>query len=214
MAALRVVLADDHQMFRSGIKQLLQNDPNIKVVGQAGNGIDLLDILADTKCDCVVLDLSMPQMDGLESLKEITDKYPKTKCIILTMQKDAEHFKHAMSYGACGYVLKDSAFDQLILAIKTVAKGKHFASPDISEIIADQYVRHQDSGDDPSLEILTSREKDVLRLVASGNANKNIASKLKISIRTVETHRSRIIHKLGIKTTAGLVKYALLKGLN
>jgi two-component system response regulator NreC len=130
------------------------------------------------------------------------------------MQKDHEHFKHAMAAGACGYLLKDSAFDQLVLAIKVVMKGKNFISPAISNLIAEQYVRSMDQGgDDPSLEILTAREKQILTCIADGKANKNIATQLKISIRTVETHRSRLIQKLGLKTTASLVKYAISKGL-
>lgn len=213
MKTLRVVLADDHQMFRTGLRKLLQEDGGIKVVGQAADGVELMEILPTVTFDCIVLDLSMPNMDGLESLQEIHSSFPKARCLVLTMQKDAEHFKKAMQYGAKGYVLKDCAFEQLTRAIKTVCAGKNFVSPSITETITDQYVRGLDSGDDPSLELLTSRECDVLKLVAQGLANKNIAVRLKISIRTVETHRSHIIQKLGIKTTAGLVKYAITKGL-
>ena len=118
-----------------------------------------------------------------------------------------------MANGASGYILKDNAFDLLVMAIKMVMKGKTYISPAISELIAEQYVRSIKEGDVPSLEILTTREKEILKLVAQGNANKNIATRLKISIRTAETHRSRLIHKLGLKTTAALVKYALDKGL-
>lgn len=209
----RLILADDHQMFRSGLKQLLTADKLFKVVGQAANGVELMDLLAHTKADCIILDLSMPEMDGLESLKEITAKYPKLRCLVLTMQQDVEHFKCAIAYGAKGYVLKDCAFEELSLAIKTVMKDKQFVSPAISSLITDAYIQASPSNGEASLEILTNRERDVLKLVAAGLANKNIATQLKISIRTVETHRSRIIHKLGIKTTAGLVKYALAKGI-
>jgi two-component system, NarL family, response regulator NreC len=212
--SIRVILADDHEMFRAGLKGLLDKNPDFKVVGQAEDGEDLLEKLAAVRTDCVVIDLSMPKMDGLATLKEIRKKFPKIKSLVLTMQKDEEHFKHAMAAGAMGYLLKDSAFDQLVMAIKVIMKGKNFISPAISNMIAEQYVRSSvEQTDVPSLEILTGREKEILRLVAQGQANKNIASKLKISIRTVETHRSRLIHKLGIKTAAGLVKYAIAKGL-
>jgi len=213
MAIVRIILADDHEMLRAGLKGLLDKEPDFKVVAQAEDGEQLLDKLGSVKADCVVMDLSMPNLDGLATLKEIKKQFPKVKCLVLTMQKDQEHFKSAMANGASGYILKDNAFDLLVMAIKMVMKGKSYISPAISELIAEQYVRSIKDGDMPSLEILTAREKEILKLVAQGNANKNIAARLKISIRTAETHRSRLIHKLGFKTTAALVKYALAKGL-
>ncbi|MBF0503569.1 MAG: response regulator transcription factor [Candidatus Omnitrophica bacterium] len=213
MACVRIILADDHEILRAGLKGLLDREPDFKVVAQARDGEDLLEKLASVKADCVVMDLSMPNLDGLATLKEIRKDFPHIKCLVLTMQKDQEHFKRAMAFGASGYVLKDNAFDLLVMAIKMVMKNKTFVSPAISELITEQYVRSVKEGDVPSLEILTVREKEILKLVAQGNANKNIATRLKISIRTVETHRNRLIHKLGFKTTAALVKYALAKGL-
>ena len=213
MANVRIILADDHEMLRAGLKSLLDRELDFKVVAQAQDGEQLLDKLACVKTDCVVMDLSMPNLDGLATLKEIKKRFPKVKCLVLTMQKDQEHFKSAIANGASGYVLKDNAFDLLVMAIKMVMKGKSYISPAISELITEQYVRSIKDGDMPSLEILTAREKEILKLVAQGNANKNIASRLKISIRTAETHRSRLIHKLGLKTTAALVQYAMSKGL-
>jgi len=213
MALIRIILADDHEMLRAGLKGLLDKQPDFKVVAQAEDGEQLLSKLATVRTDCVVMDLSMPNLDGLATLKEIKKNFPKVKCLVLTMQKDQEHFKSAMANGAAGYILKDNAFDLLVMAIKMVMKGKSYISPAISELIAEQYVRSIKDGDMPSLEILTTREKEILKLVAQGHANKNIATRLKISIRTAETHRSRLIHKLGFKTTASLVKYALAKGL-
>ncbi len=213
MSAIRVMLTDDHEMFRSGLRGLLEKNSDFKVVAEAADGEILLQKLKSTKIDCVVLDLSMPNMDGLETLKELRQKYPKLKVLVLTMQKDIEHFKRAMANGACGFILKDCAFEQLVMAIKIIMKGKSFVSPSISDYITEQYVRSIEESDTPSLEILTNREKQILIFIAKGAANKNIASSLKISIRTVETHRSRLIHKLGIKTAVGLVKYALSKGV-
>jgi len=213
MSIIRIILADDHEMFRSGLKGLLEKQPDVKVVGQAKDGEELMEKLSSLRVDCAVVDLSMPNMDGLATLKEIRKKFPKVKSLVLTMQKDAEHFKHAIAAGACGYILKDSAFDQLVMAIKIIMKGKNFISPAISDMITEQYVRSVEESDIPSLEILTQRERQILALIAQGQANKNIGSKLKISIRTVETHRSRLIQKLNIKTAAGLVKYAIAKGL-
>jgi len=214
MSTIRIVLADDHEILRAGLKGLLEKEPDLKVVAQARDGEDLLEKLSSAKADCVVMDLSMPNMDGLTTLKVIRKKFPKIKSLVLTMQKDVEHFKHAMAAGARGYILKDSAFDHLVMAIKVIMKGKNFISPAISNLIAEQYVRSMDQkGDEPSLEILTLREKEILRRIAEGKANKNIAAALKISIRTVETHRSHLIQKLGLKTPASLVKYAISKGL-
>ena len=213
MAGVRIILADDHEILRAGLKSLLDREPDFKVVAQARDGQELLDKLTSSKADCVVMDLSMPNLDGLATLKEIRKDFPKIKCLVLTMQKDQEHFKRAMANGASGYVLKDNAFDLLVMAIKMVMKGKTFISPAISDLIAEQYVHSVQEGDVPSLEILTQREKEILSLVARGDANKNIATRLKISVRTVETHRNRLIHKLGFKTTAALVKYAMDKGL-
>jgi DNA-binding NarL/FixJ family response regulator len=213
MAVVRIVLADDHEILRAGLKGLLDRQPDFKVVAQAKDGEELLEKLTSVKADCVVMDLSMPNLDGLATLKEIRQKFPKIKCLVLTMQKDQEHFKRAMAFGASGYVLKDNAFDLLVMAIKMVMKNKTFVSPAMSDLITEQYVRSIKDGDVPSLEILTVREREILKLVAQGYANKNIATHLKISIRTVETHRNRLIHKLGFKTTAALVKYALAKGL-
>lgn len=209
----KVGLADDHAIFRAGLKSLINQDSQFQVVAEAHNGIELLEKLKSVKCDLVVLDLSMPEMDGIAAIPVIRQKYPKTKLLILTMQKDAEHFKLANTKGADGYLLKDDAYDQLILGMKVVMKGKKYISPKISGIVADRFVRSLDEADAPSLEILTPRERQVLKYVAQGLANKTVAVKLKISIRTVETHRVNLTNKLGIKTTARLVKYALEKGL-
>jgi DNA-binding NarL/FixJ family response regulator len=211
---VKIVLTDDHEMLRVGLKGLLEKEPDFKVVAQAKDGEELLEKLPSVKADCLVIDLSMPNMDGLATLKEIRKKFPKIKSLVLTMQKDAEHFKHAMAAGACGYILKDSAITQLVMAIKMVMKGKQFISPAIANLIAEQYVRSMDQeGDTPSLEILTAREKQILRGIAEGKANKNIAAALKISPRTVENHRGHLTQKLGLKTPASLVKYAISKGL-
>ena len=208
-----IILADDHAIFRAGLKGLLNKDSQFKVVAEARNGEDLLSKLKSTHCHLIVLDLSMPEMDGIAALKTIRQKYPKIKILVLTMQKDVEHFKHAMMAGAGGYLLKDDAYEQLPLAIKIVMKGKQYISPAIAELTTDRFIRSLDDLEGPSLEILTKRELEILKLIANSSSNKNAASKLKISIRTVETHRANLSNKLGIKTTASLVKYAIAKGL-
>ena len=213
MSKFKIVLADDHEIFREGLRSLVDKDQALEIVGEAQDGEELLTQLKKVKCDVVVTDLSMPNMDGIAAIKIIRKKYPKVKILVLTMLKDHEHFKYAMANGASGYLLKDDAFDQLSMAIKLIMKGKQYVSSSVSALETDRFLRSLDESEAPSSGILTKRERQVLELVAGGLANKNIASKLKISIRTVEAHRTNLTNKLGIKTTAGLVKFAISKGL-
>ena len=210
----KIILADDHHIFRAGLKSLIEKDSEFKVVAEAQDGEQLLEKLPAHKADLVVLDLSMPHMDGLETLKEIRKKYSKLKILILTMLKDQEHLKHALAGGANGYLLKDDAYDQLLMGLKVILKkDKQFISPAVSAMVTDHFVRSMDEVDTPSIEILTQREQEILKCIAQGLPNKAIATKLKISIRTVETHRGNLSMKLGLKNTAALVKYAISKGL-
>lgn len=213
MAFYRIILADDHTMFREGLKSLIEKEPSLKVVGEAKDGEDLLEKLGVVRCDLVILDLSMPQMDGMVAIQAVRRQFPHVHILVLTMQKDYEHFRHAMAYGALGYVLKEDAHEQLIAAVRALKKGKRFVSPTVSTLLTERVLRSFDEVETPSLEILTKREKQILRCIAEGDSNKNIAAKLKISVRTVETHRAHLGDKLGIKTTAGLVKYALSKDI-
>lgn len=213
MSKYRIILADDHELFREGLKSLISKEEDFEVVAQAGNGEILLDQLKKHPCDLVILDLSMPQMDGMAALKHITKKHKKIKVLVLTMLNDHEHFKHAILNGACGYLLKDDAYEQLILALKYVSKGKQYVSSSVATIITERVIRSMDEAAQPSLDILTKREKEILKHISNGLPNKQVASKLNISVRTVETHRANLNAKLGIKTTAGLVKFAIAKGL-
>lgn len=213
MKMYRIVLVDDHRMFRAGLKELIDKESDLKVVGQAGHGGDLLSLLKTTKCDLVVLDISMPSLDGISTLEEIKKKFSSVQVLMLTMQKDHEHFKLAMSKGAAGYILKDDAFEGLILAIRAISRGKSFVSPSVASLVTDRFIRSLDDIETPSLEVLTAREKEVLRQIAIGLPNKKIAAKFKISVRTVETHRFHLMEKLGIKNVANLVKFAISKGM-
>jgi len=209
----KIAIADDHHIFRAGLKSLIDKDPLFKVVIEASDGEQLLEKLKHQKCDLALLDISMPNRDGLSTLLEIKKRFPKLKVMVLTMQKDQEHFKHAMKNGASGYMLKDDAYEQLILGIKIVLKEKQFISPAIANVMTDYYVRSLDAAESSSLDLLTKRELQILKMIASGMANKNIATRLKLSTRTVETHRANLSRKLGARNTASLVKYALSKGL-
>jgi two-component system, NarL family, response regulator NreC len=211
----RIILTDDHEMFRAGLKSLINQEVQLTVAGEARDGVELLRRLQILNCDCIVLDLSMPNMDGVEAMKIIRRKYPKVKVLVLTMQRDPTHFRRAMEQGAWGYVLKDDAYEQLVLALKTIMAGKKFISPSISAFLTDRFTTWEDPDEQnlPSLESLTYRERQILKLIANGLANKQIALKLNISIRTAETHRLNLNRKLKINSTAGLVKYAIAQGL-
>lgn len=213
MNGCRIIIADDHSIVREGLKGVIQQEPPLKVVGEAANGKELLALLGTLKCDLVVMDIAMPEMDGLTALKEIKRRHPGVKVIIFSMLKDYEHFEHARAHGASGYLAKDDAGDELVRAIKTVLQGKNYVSPSVTTLLAGRQLRAMENGESPSIEILTKREKQVLELVAKGLANKNIAAELKISIHTVENHRAHLSDKLGLKNTAALVKYAMAKGL-
>ncbi|MCA9407726.1 MAG: response regulator transcription factor [Candidatus Omnitrophica bacterium] len=213
MNKTKIVIADDHGFVREGIKRLIEQEPEYQIVAEASDGEELLAKLDVSRCDLVVLDLSMPKLDGIEALKEIKRKYPKLKVLVLSMLKDYKHFEHAMANGASGFMAKDDACDQLNKAIRKIIEGKRFISPSVSILLEDRLVRSFDEVGGPSLEILTKREKEILKLIANGMASKNIALGLKISSRTVANHRANICDKLGFHTTAALVKYAMSKGL-
>ena len=209
----KIILADDHDILRAGLKSLIEKESQFSVVGEAKDGEELLSQLKDSSCDLVILDLSMPHLDGIAALKVIKRRYPKIKILVLTMQKDPEHFRQAMKAGASGYLLKEDAYQQLILGLKMILRNKKFVSPSVSALVADRYIRSLDEWETPSLEIFTKREREILKLIAQGLPNKGIAAKMKISVRTVETHRANLSNKLGIKNTAGLVRYAVSKGI-
>jgi DNA-binding NarL/FixJ family response regulator len=209
----KIIIVDDHPLVRVGLKEVINKDPDLSVVAEAGDGGQLMDILSSRKCDLIVTDIAMPNIDGLVALKQVHSKYPKIKVLVLSMMKDYQHFQQAIGYGASGYLVKDDVADQLVLAIKCILKGSKFVSPSVSKVLVDRQLRAIENGEVPSLEILTRREKQILSMIAQGLANKNIASKLKISNRTVEHHRFNLTEKLGFKTPAALVNYARTKGL-
>ena len=212
MPKSKIILADDHPFVRVGLKELINKDPGLTVVAEAKDGQALLEILVHKKCDLVVMDISMPEMDGVTAVKELHEKFRGIKVLILSMLKDYPHFKEVMAHGASGYMVKDDAPEQLVSAIKSILKGKKYVSPSVTTMLADRELRSLDEAI-PSLEILTKREKQILTMIAKAMPNKNMASELKISIRTVEHHRTNLTDKLGFKDTASLVKYAISKGL-
>ncbi|SPD74909.1 Oxygen regulatory protein NreC [uncultured Desulfobacterium sp.] len=213
MKPYRIMLADDHVLFRQGIKNILENAVDLTVVGEAGDGIKLLELLKKTIADLVVLDISMPNLRGIEAAREIKAVSPDTKVLILTMHREKEYVYHAVSAGAEGYLLKEDADTELFAAIENIRKGKPYISPLLSGELTREFIQASRKGSplSPSTP-LTLREREILKLIAEGASNKDIADLLYISIRTVENHRANIMRKLGIKQTANLVKYAIREG--
>jgi DNA-binding NarL/FixJ family response regulator len=201
---IRVIVADDHIIFRQGLLKLLQFAEGISVAGEAGDGKEALNMILKESPDIAVLDISMPGISGIEIAQELQVIGSGTKVIYLTMHNDVLTAKKALTSGVSGFILKDDAFEDLLYAIKAVASGGKFISPSISDkILQPSPPRVVEKN------ILTAREREILKLIASGLTNKKIADKLSISIKTVETHRARILQKLDFHTTAELVKYAI-----
>ncbi len=211
MSSYRVVLADDHALFRGGVRRILEEIKGVEVIGEAGDGLALLELLKTTTPDLVVLDISMPNLRGLEAIREIKKLQPRTHVLMLTMHKEGDYLSQALTAGASGYLLKQEADPELVNAVQTIRLGKTYLSPHISDLVPDLLRRRQEPGGLPK-EVLTHREREIVKLLVDGKTSKEIAELLYISLRTVQNHRANIMHKLNIKRTADLVKYALHKG--
>lgn len=210
MPPYRILLADDHTLFRKGIRNIIESASDLEVVGEAEDGLHLLDILKKKVADLVILDISMPNLRGIEATREIKIIAPMVKVLILTMHKDKEFVCHAFRAGAEGYLLKEDADTELFTAINNIRNGDNYISPLLSGKLTYELILATPKGaaaepPDP----LTLREREVLKLIAEGGTNKEIAEALSISIRTVENHRANMMRKLKIRKTANLVKYAI-----
>jgi len=212
MEALKVVIADDHRLVRAGIRSLLEEIADVEVIGEAGNGRELLELLASCRPDLVLADIAMPEMNGLEAAMAIASLYPDVKVMILSMYASEEYVWRAFEAGAGGYLLKDAAPVELELSIKTVMNGSKYMSPVVSQQVVDDYVRHS-SGGVSWKEMLTPRQREVWQLIAEGKSTKDIAAELQISPKTVETHRLQLMERLGVYDVVGLVKLAIKAGL-
>jgi len=211
---LRILLADDHIVMRSGLRALLERQPNLEVVGESENGRETVELAASLGPDVVVMDVGMPILNGIEATKTIVTQRPATAVVILSMHADESYVMRALKAGARGYLLKDSAASDLISAIHAVSQNKSFFSPKVSRILAEDYVRVlKQKGAVDSYDLLTNREREILQLVAEGKANKEVATALNISPYTVETHRRHILEKLNLHNPAELILYAVRKGI-
>jgi two-component system, NarL family, response regulator NreC len=205
---IRVVLADDHTLVRQGLKSLLERE-GIQVVGEAQDGQEVLQLAAKHSPDVAVIDISMPILNGLDAARELKRSAPKTKTILLTRHDEDEYLIEALRAGVKGYVLKNQAASDLVHAIQVVCRGQVYLSPGMSSVVVDAYLSKTELPVDP----ITSRQREVLQLIAEGKSTKDIASLLGISVKTADSHRSRLMRKLDIHEVASLVRYAVRKGL-
>lgn len=212
MEPFRIILADDHRMFRHGIRRILADVEGIAIAGEASDGLELLKLLLHTPADLLVLDISMPGMRGIEASKEIKSLYPHIKILILTMHRDLEYFQHAIAAGAVGFVLKEDADEALVTAIKAIQRGEVFISPLLKEDLTDHIFQQPGKAKERQNNRLTTREKEVLKLIAEGNTSREIADLFSISVRTVQHHRANLMNKLNLHKTADLVKFAIRRG--
>jgi len=209
---IRILLADDHNVMRRGLRLLLESQPEFSVVAEASDGRQAVDQAEALSPDVAVLDIGMPNLNGIEAAQRIAAARPATAIVILSMHSDEGYVLRALKAGAKGYLLKDSAEGDLIGAIKAVTQGKMFFSPEVSRMLVDDYVRQiRTRGVDDSYDLLTTREREILQLVAEGKSNKEVASALNLSLHTVETHRRNLQEKLNLHSVAELILYAVRK---
>lgn len=212
MSPYRIIIADDHVIFRKGIKRIIEEVAGLVVIGEGGDGVEVLELLKVLTPDMVILDVSMPNMRGIEATKEIKILHPRVKVLILTMHKNPEYFFHATSAGAEGFLLKQDADTDLIHAIERIRNGKNFISPRLIDRLSLHISRlERDTRGTPN-DGLTLREREVLKLIAEGKSSQEISILLKISTRTVDHHKENIKRKLRIKNLAQLIRYAIVKG--
>ena len=214
MKKIRILLADDHNLIRGGLRLVIEQQPDLVVVGEAEDGRQAVSLATSLKPDVAVLDIGMPNLNGIEAAKQITEGGSGAAVVILSMYSDETYILRALKAGARGYLLKDSAEADLVRAIRSVAEGKSFFSPTVSRVLLEDYMRKlQRTGGESSYDLLTPREREVLQLVAEGKSNKEVADMLNLSVYTVETHRGNLMEKLKLNGVPELILYAVRKGI-
>jgi len=219
MAKIRVLLADDHAVLRAGLRALLNSQPDLEVVGEAADGDEVLRVSERVQPDIVLMDITMPGTDGLEATRRLKRRQPQVRVIVLTMHEDEEFLRQVLAAGGSGYMLKKAAESELLSAIRAVHRGEAFSHPSLTRVLIEGYLRqadahgHKQEPVSPAPGNLTAREVEVLRLIAQGYTNQQIADQLVISVKTVETHKAHIMDKLGRRSRVELVRYALQHGL-
>jgi DNA-binding NarL/FixJ family response regulator len=209
----RIIIADDHTIVRHGLAKLIEAENDMEVVAQTDNGIATVELARELAPDVVVMDVAMPDLNGIDATQQVLRENPKIKILALSMHSGKKFVSAMLQAGAMGYLLKDCALEELISAVRTVIDGKTYLSPSITDIVVQNYVRNADQQDNSAFSILSQREREVLQLMAEGNTTKQIALRLHISPKTVEGHRLRLMNKLEIDNVAQLTKYAIQEGL-
>ena len=209
---IRVVLADDHVLIRAGLRALLHSLPNIEVIGEASDGHEAVDVITRHQPDVVMMDIGMPGLNGVDSTRRIVKQFPRTRVIMLSMHANEEYVGQALEAGAMGYLLKGAEPAELELVFKAVMRGETYLSPTIAKQLVQDYLSHRKEKVN-LLPDLTARQREVLQLIAEGCSTKDIANKLKLSVKTIDTHRTELMHRLDIHEIAGLVRYAIRIGL-
>ncbi len=210
---IRVLIADDHTIVRVGVRMLLEGEPDIEVVGEALDGAQAVTLAGTLKPDVALMDFAMPNMNGLEATQQIKALFPEVQILVLTMHRSDEYFFEMLKAGASGYVLKAAETNELIGAVRAVARGEVFLYPTMARQLLQEYLHHQAEPDEPGQPALTIREKEILRLFAEGYSNKEIAEKLIVSPSTIHSHRSNLMRKLNLSSRYELIQYARQRGL-
>jgi two-component system, NarL family, response regulator NreC len=209
MKRIRILLADDHAVVRQGFRMILGAQSDLEIVGEAGNGREAIELASTLRPDVVVMDVTMPELNGIEATRRMTAENPHIRVVALSMHKDSVYVREILRAGARGYLLKDSVADDLVAAVRAVASGEGYLSPGVSNAVLDDYRRHVTN----PIDMLSSREREVLQMLAEGKTNKEIAVTLNLSVYTVDAHRGRIMEKLNVHSINELVRFAVRNGL-
>ncbi len=210
---LKVIIADDHMIVRDGLRSLLERQPDMEVVAEADNGRIALKLVEELSPDVVIMDIGMRELNGIDATRQIVKMSPGVKVLALSMYSDKRFIKGMLKAGASGYMLKDSAFKELIDAIRVIVENKIYISPSVANIITEDYLKQSPESDGSTRSLLSSRELEVLQLLVEGMSTKQIASSLRLSIKTIESHRSRIMKKIDVNNIADLTRYAIREGI-
>jgi two-component system response regulator NreC len=213
MSMTTIVLADDHHVVRQGLRTLLESEPDFRVIGEAGDGLEAVQLVERLQPDVLVLDLMMPSLNGLEVTRQVGQRSPQTRVVILSMHSSEAYVMEALRHGAAGYVIKASSAADLIKAVREVTAGRHYLSPPLSEHAIEAYIQRAKEATLDKYETLTTREREVLHLAAEGHSNREIAERLSISPYTAMTHRANLMRKLDLHSQTDLVRYALQRGI-
>lgn len=206
---IRILLADDHTVVRRGFGLILSTQPDMEVIGEARNGREAVELATAMQPDVVVIDVSMPELNGIEGTRRIGEQCPRTRVLALSMHRDAVYVREILKAGARGYLVKDADDDAFVDAVRAVARGEAYLSPAISELVLNDYRKHVSN----PLDLLTTREREVLQMIAEGSTNKEIAGRLNLSVYTVEAHRGKIMEKLNVHSTGDIVRFAIRNGI-